>query len=83
MTGVHDRIPLSTIVAPGRKTWGQHRAIRQEVERLDEWLEHLAQIEASAKKPFARMLARDHAERVRARLDTIVTHWARAGRPRA
>lgn len=62
---------------PGRKTWGQHRAIRQEVERLDDRLEHLAAVEASAKKPFARMLARDHAERVRARLDTIVKHWRR------
>lgn len=73
---VHDRLPLHQIVAPGPKTLQQHKAIRLEVERMDDRLDELA-VAAQSPKPFARMLATEHAERVKVRLNVIVNAWSR------
>lgn len=78
---IHDRPLLAAIIRPGPKTRAQHKAIRLEVERLDDRLHALAAA-AQSPKVFARMLASEQAERVRARIGLIVTHWARAGKPR-
>jgi len=78
---IHDRPSLAAIIRPGPKTRAQHKAIRLEVERLDDRLDALAAA-AQSPKVFARMLAREQAERVRARIDKIIGAWSRAGRPR-